>query len=424
MSKADRRGMIEDIVRAAPSRLGLAEAARRNAEALGDEELSELHGKLVAVRAHSAKVRTGTTGGGGDAEAAIVAKRRALYAKLRSLGSESTPEDVAQDDMPWPSPIDLEGVAERHEAFVGSMRFWNQIEARPKDQLTDRLLKVVSAWMLQFEQMAFKHVFPRAIATPLLRHEALQGELQAYYELALDKLGRDTLRIIRNHVAHQGSPSLDEDIDHRMLTWLLTDRALSNPSLDFAFFNATRGTLPHVRAMEGLAKVRFLAHDYGADTIISMSGGGEMVGDFLAGQRRSAPHRVVMRRHGSGFHFAGDGRQLVVEAKRILLVDDVLNRGGVLTAAHTQIASLARSASIQIVALVGTAEARSSLMDQHRSAFVPNVTVDEETDVPWTRDGTYVYASGKHTFGAGGARPWTVASRELKQIGEDLAAGA
>lgn len=437
MTGDQRRDLIEDLVGSAPKGLGLAAAARRNIEKLNDAELLDLKAKVTKVREHSARVRAAMQDTS-EAESAEAARRKELYARLKRVGTK-TPDrpdfevrrgtSVLAIEMkaarrgrgPLVDPEHLLSLVGNRVPLPSSVSFWNSYETHRNEDLTDRLHRVVLTWLLEFEKVTFDHNVERSFASALFENPALKAELTDYFELALDRLGRDTLRIVRNHLEHNRPENLASAMDNGMLYWLMADKALSSTSFDLAFYSNPKRVLPNAQAMEGLAKMRVFAKDYEADAIVSMAGGGKMVGDFLAGSRKLPESRcMVMMRHGARLRFAKGSGKSLQGVKRILLVDDVVGRGDDLLRAYSKLAALDIGAEIQIIALAGTAEGRGSLMHEHSSAFVTNVTVDDTIDLPWSRDGVYRLSGGNHTFAAGGERPWSIRNQQLNQLGSDL----
>lgn len=450
MSRTERLAIIADLVRSAPRGLGLPDAARRNLEALDDEALVEFQRKVAAVRAHSADAVGDGGVAGVNARSGHVARRGKLYEQLRAVGRGAGPAgaaaavagDAAGADAPAvparTPPLDDAGPAVPARtpllddaalaellaggvALPSSVRLWNAYERGRDDRLTERLTRIVFTWLLDFEKLTFDHHIQRSFASSLMERTSLKEELAAYFDIALDRIGRDTLRIVRHHVRHADPAELESMADRRMVEWLLKDRALSSTSFDLSFYSTSKGMLPNGEAMDGLAKMRAFALDYDTDAVVSLGGGGKMVGDFLAVACRLPDARSVSVSLTRGAaRFAG-GRGALAGARRILLVDDVVSAGGGLSRAYAALKGIDPSAEVRIVALVGTAGARGGLMDEHRSAFVPNVTIDDEVTLPWARSGVYRHTSGRHTFGLGSERPWSVANSQLNQLGVDLA---
>jgi hypothetical protein len=187
------------------------------------------------------------------------------------------------------------------------------------------------------------------------------------------------------------------------------------------FFVNANGVLDETSAIAGLARLHGAANSYDPDAVVSMAGGGEILGRFLATQSGIGRENYwVMnddtKEFGTAFHS---------RAHRILLVNDVVTSGDKLCNAYDRLQHLNFDADIRIVVFVASRAAYSKLLvEGHSDAIIPNIVPKTKVKLPWDRDGEYKKQGRFHVFGFGSEDKLSVDSRQIEQISDSRTSGS
>lgn len=438
MDDADRRKITEDILASLPQEMGFGESAKSNLEEMTDQELRSTWETVCRMKNYARSL--GSSGEGNITRRAAVARKRASAFKrmgvaTAKLESARNSEGQAEQLASHKGALVLKTATTHHSygdvfravveaddkaEISHSIAAWAQFEANQTHTLITRLRKVVSAWLVNFNRLVLgAQVTQHGVAQIL--EGGLEGPLEAYFRLALDSLGRDTMRLMRNHLIHHGAQGLfkNERDAERLIEWLKKDFTLTNPAFDPVLIASGMGILEETRAIDGLAKLDLLARDFGCDTVISVAGGGEIVGEFLAKEGGTGDSRyLVLNKTGRSYAIKG-GIPNIAAAYKVILVDDLAVTGTALFKARDAVRKLFPGAEVRVVALAGTAGARVDLVEGG-DVYFPNVVAGSSFDLPWDRGGGYYRGPANHIFGYGADFNLPIRREQLKRVRSGL----
>ena len=415
MTDEERACILEKMMAYAPKGLGLAKQMRKNLASLSDDELRDAYKKSEAIASYvkaSAISRPDTT----SRRAALAARRAERYRRIAALARPeatqahpvATVESAAESVVPsLQSNSDL-----KH-----TLAIWNTYDRTRSLEPIKYMRHAACAWLDDFGGKVLGTSEP----IPLFRE--LQGPLLSdfdqYLEFAIDRVGRDALRIIRNYVVHGHFDSFASIGPEAKQLIILS--ALADEALEPGFIASVSGRVRETAAIDGLAKLRSFALDYRPDIIVSVAGGGKIVGDFIAAETKLGEKhiRTLDCRHANA-KMSGGWRSLV-GYKRLLLVDDIAGHPDTLCGAHHSLTHRLDDCDIQMVAFASTLETRDQLIEEgHENVFVAHFSADRSVDLPWGRTGQYEERHGRAIFGAGSAERLSVEKAQIRRVSSSL----
>lgn len=425
MTPRERSEIIDEIVALAPKGLGLPEKTRKNLNALDDRELVEAHGKLKRVKVHAA-ASTLKRSDIGSKRAELASRREAAFARIARLEPNAAEVDRPAKDHTKTAvqagalilPSGLLDPPPEGLNLKSALDIWNTYDRVRSSAITDSMRAAVVLWL---EDFSLKTFGSREIELALVR--ALEGaptnDFDQYFQLAIDRAGRDTLRILRNHLVH-GIITIDAGAGD--VVRLLAQTHLAEEALEPHFIGTVGGRIRETAAIDGLAKMRTFAIDYEPDVIITVSGGGKIVGDFIANEMKMpVEQNLTLQCRGKQTTLSG-GWRLLKKFRRILLVDDIAGAPDLLCEAHRSLAYRSEGSEIQMVAFASTLGVRDQLIEEgHSSVFVAHAAAEHNLEVPWDRSGVYLDKHSNHVFGASGqGTPLRVAKAQLRRVSSSL----
>lgn len=420
MTSTERSTLINDIVAHAPAGLGLAGQTRANLEAMSDEDLGALHAKLQLVAEHVAKSPLKRPADLAAKRAALAASRAERYGRLAKLGKKAQPsatpilKEVIGGKAARLLAIGAKAALDAVEPH-SAVRVWNSFD-RESVRPVEHMRHVIRSWLGEF-------------ATKVIGKPEIQGQIWAmldgplrvefdnYIQIACDRIGRDSLRLVRNNLVHGGL--LLDDLDLPMPIGVLDGLIRATVETEFAPIS---GRIRETNAIDGLARMRAFALHYQPDVILSVSSGGKIVGDFIAMEAKmGAPQAHLVTYRGKHASVPG-GWKALRSCQRILLVDDIAIDTDLLCSAHRSLQDQLVGTDIQMVALASSFETRDALIHEgHANVFVAHLA-GGEVDVPWDRTGTYEINSRNHVFGVGREDALRIARGQLKRVSQSLEA--
>lgn len=419
MTPKERAALIDEIVASGPSGLGLRLNTRANLETMNDDELTKFLRKLETVREYASA--SGVKRPDISAKRAELAARRAgRYQRIAALRpkekSSVLPVSISGDSAPATGVLaalkhDLTSVVFKTN-LSAALDKWNDYDRNRDDHVAALMRTVVDVWLQDFGGKAsgVPHFYAEI-------QNALQGPLRIdfnqYLEFALDRVGRDTLRILRNYLVHSKVNS--SGLSEGFVTSFLAESVLAEEALESVFVGSTSGRMRETVAIDGLAKMRTFAVNYQPDLVVCVSGGGKIVGDFIAIEAKLGETPVRMIKGQDKQSMLSGGWKSLGQHRRILLVDDIAGTEN-LCEAHRQLTKHLEGGEIQMVAFASSLETREQLIGEgHANIFVAHVA-DRTIDVPWDRRGAYADKSKAHVFGDGTGAKLSVPKAQLRRV--------
>ncbi|MEA2892515.1 MAG: hypothetical protein QOI05_3308 [Bradyrhizobium sp.] len=384
MSKTD---LIDTILAYVPATRRLDDEARENLGQLSEQRLSLLAKEVASASAIAKRIMDEDGVSPKAAERAVakgskrIKEARALFAEAnrrldeRRLRQIPVPIERADLQHGWEVPFaptaeersDLPVVRTLSDDFIENsskklrailIECFVDLEERFSSSHSGQFGKFVRRAM----EMKFVEQFLRARATSLLLEtwDLLLEPRRINPDpevLTVDASFEAVMKQVRNEIVHRPS--------------------IYDPHL----LSENDEVVVETRAIDGLALLGSRVIDYQPDLLVSLDGGGQIVGKLLHaqfGDDVGFRHGLVTRVHGWGMSVPQEPRR---PPARVIIVDDIARSGNAIGAALNLVRSRYPHAEVRAMVIVGTGAARQKLGDM--VLYMPNLALNVSVRVPW-----------------------------------------
>lgn len=225
--------------------------------------------------------------------------------------------------------------------------------------------------------------------------------LKKYLEMHAATLLRDVLSMVfdpEKQPVGFGLDAADWELFQSLRRHWRTPSTVTEP----AFLRAASGNMAELDVISGLSRMVAKTRQYDPDLIVSLSGGGTIVGDLIRNISPIGSATFGIMDRGD---FSVNCSSRPGNPRRILLINDISQSGNTLITGLQVCRTLFHGASVHAIALLGTTESAAKLGDV---AFFSCVTRSASTDVPWDRSGRYANTKKEHILGANTNSSFTI----------------
>ena len=245
------------------------------------------------------------------------------------------------------------------------------------------------------------------------RAEALKvAAVERYLEYELQKTSWGVVRLLDRKLVELAGRD-------QATRRLLSDHVLRSSVFEPSFLTDPLPILTATAATESLAKLYLFGKEFRPTKVISIGGGGEMIGEFVRTELRLAEGRS---RHWNAK--ANALRQLtedLLDDDRVLVVSDVANSERDLAKLREVFGDRLPSASLAFAALAGNAKTYEA-MRSDSVVYFANLTAQVDAKLPWARTGSYRRTSQSHFFGHSTPSPLRIAKDFFASVTNGLMA--
>lgn len=236
--------------------------------------------------------------------------------------------------------------------------------------------------------------------------------VERYLEFALQKTSWGVVRLLdRKLLAHAGR---DQAVRR-----LLSDHALRSSVFEPSFLTDPIPVLTAAAATESLAKLYLFGSEFRPTKVVSIGGGGQMIGQFVRSELR-----LDARRFWPWDARAQALRQMTQNLSnedRVLVVSDVANSMRDLSRLREAFGARLPDTSLAFTALVGQANTYEALRPGS-VVFFANLTAQADAKLPWTPAGSYLRTRASHFFGHSMPSPLRIAKDFFASVTNGLIA--